>query len=56
MCTAGDSGEIIILSDDEEDDKENDLSCLIVEVEDVKKTGNYSCISHFGVLCKVFML
>lgn len=41
MCTAVDSGEIIILSDD---DEEYDISCsepsvLIVEVEDVKKSG-----------------
>ncbi|XP_040891820.1 uncharacterized protein zgc:112980 isoform X2 [Toxotes jaculatrix] len=39
MCTTGDNGEIIILSDDDED---HDVSCsepsvLIVEVEDVKK-------------------
>uniref|UniRef100_A0AAQ6AKL8 B box-type domain-containing protein n=1 Tax=Amphiprion ocellaris TaxID=80972 RepID=A0AAQ6AKL8_AMPOC len=38
MCTTADSGEIIILSDDDDKDCENDLSCLIVEVEDVKKT------------------
>uniref|UniRef100_A0A3P8U976 Uncharacterized protein n=1 Tax=Amphiprion percula TaxID=161767 RepID=A0A3P8U976_AMPPE len=39
MCTTADSGEIIILSDDDDKDCENDLSCLIVEVEDVKKTA-----------------
>ncbi|XP_072240827.1 uncharacterized protein [Leuresthes tenuis] len=42
MYSVGESGEIIILSDDDDDDdrnSENDLSCcLIVEVEDVKKT------------------
>ncbi|XP_008290660.1 uncharacterized protein LOC103365097 [Stegastes partitus] len=47
MCTTVDSEEIIILSDDDDDDDddkdcENDLSCLIVEVEDVKKTD---CVS-----------
>lgn len=39
MYAAGGSEEVIILSDDEDD---KDLSCLVVEVEDVKKTGNYS--------------
>lgn len=43
MCTAVDSGEIIILSDDD-DDEAYDISCsepsvLIVDVEDVKKSG-----------------
>lgn len=43
MCTAVDGGEIIILSDDD-DDEAYDISCsepsvLIVEVEDVKKSG-----------------
>ncbi|XP_030285527.1 uncharacterized protein LOC115588985 isoform X2 [Sparus aurata] len=43
MCTAVDSGEIIILSDDDDDDEAYDISCsepsvLIVEVEDVKKS------------------
>lgn len=37
MGTSGKSEEIIILSDDEDD---KDTSCLIVEVEAVKKTGN----------------
>lgn len=44
MCTAVNSGEIIILSDDDDDDEAYDISCsepsvLIVEVEDVKKSG-----------------
>ncbi|XP_044040772.1 uncharacterized protein zgc:112980 isoform X2 [Siniperca chuatsi] len=43
MSTTVNSGEIIILSDDDEKDCENDISCsepsiLIVEVEDVKKS------------------
>lgn len=47
MCTAVDSGEIIILSDDDDDDEAYDISCsepsvLIVEVEDVKKSGKCS--------------
>ncbi|KAM4584520.1 uncharacterized protein PAE49_004043 [Odontesthes bonariensis] len=45
MYSVGESGEIIILSDDNDDedrDSENDLSCLIVEVGDVKKTD---CVS-----------
>ncbi|XP_030590225.1 uncharacterized protein LOC115783487 [Archocentrus centrarchus] len=38
MCTAADSGEIIILSSDDDDDEGKDMSCLIVEVEEeVKK-------------------
>ncbi|XP_060946921.1 uncharacterized protein zgc:112980 [Limanda limanda] len=41
MCTTGDNGVIIILSDDEEDE-DHDISCsdasvVIVEVEDIKK-------------------
>ncbi|XP_061575849.1 uncharacterized protein zgc:112980 isoform X2 [Cololabis saira] len=43
MCTPGESGEIIILSDDEEDmDSETEASCLIVEAEDVKKADGVS--------------
>lgn len=52
MCTAVNTGEIIILSDyddDDDEDCEHDVSCsepsvLIVEVEDVKKNGN-NCVS-----------
>ncbi|XP_073324632.1 uncharacterized protein [Pagrus major] len=49
MCTAVDSGEIIILSDDD-DDEDYDISCsepsvLIVEVEDVKKSVVTTCSS-----------
>uniref|UniRef100_A0A3Q3XDY4 Uncharacterized protein n=1 Tax=Mola mola TaxID=94237 RepID=A0A3Q3XDY4_MOLML len=52
MCTLVDSGEIIILSDDEED-CEQDISCCessvsIVEVEDVKKIGN-DCTRHISL-------
>ncbi|XP_041839479.1 uncharacterized protein zgc:112980 isoform X2 [Melanotaenia boesemani] len=45
MSSGENSGEIIILSDDDDDDDkdpENDLSCLIVEMEEVKKTD---CVS-----------
>ncbi len=47
MCTTVDSGEIIILSDDDEDDCEiscSEPSVLIVEVEDVKKKSGSSCV------------
>nr|XP_019962407.1 PREDICTED: uncharacterized protein LOC109642172 [Paralichthys olivaceus] len=39
MCTTGDNGEIIILSDDDEEPDRScsDASVLIVEVEDIKK-------------------
>ena len=62
MYSVGESGEIIILSDDDDNDdddrnSENDLSCcLIVEVEDVKKTGNECLILHICFLCKLIML
>lgn len=59
MCTLVDSGEIIILSDDEED-CEQDISCCessvsIVEVEDVKKIGN-DCTRHMFLSCVVTVL
>lgn len=44
MCTTADNGDVIILSDDDNDeDCEHDISCsepsvLIVEVEDVQKS------------------
>lgn len=41
MCTTGDSGEIIILSDDDEQAIScSEPSVLIVDVEDVKKNGS----------------
>lgn len=44
MCTPADSGDIIILSSDDDDDHKDDrdMSCLIVEVKDVKEKGD-SC-------------
>lgn len=58
MCTAVDSGEVIILSDDEDDDDcVHEVSCsepsvYMVEEEDVKTIGN-SCVysAHQPVCC-----
>lgn len=55
MCT---TGEIIILSDDDDDCEDvspNELSVFIVEVEDVKKSGN-SCLLTSSLYVRVFML
>lgn len=42
MCTPADSDDIIILSSDDDDDHKDDrdMSCLIVEVENVKEKGD----------------
>uniref|UniRef100_A0A3Q4H8U8 Uncharacterized protein n=1 Tax=Neolamprologus brichardi TaxID=32507 RepID=A0A3Q4H8U8_NEOBR len=49
MCTPADSGDIIILSSDDDDDHKDgrDMSCLIVEVEDVKEKD---CVSSPSTL------
>lgn len=50
MGTAVDTGEVIVILSDDEDAEENisfsDQSVVIVEAEDVKKSGN-SCVHFF---------
>lgn len=51
MGSSWKSEEIIILSDDEDD---KDTSCIIVEVEDVKTTGNsfrFTYLVSLGLVC-----
>lgn len=53
MCTPADSGDIIILSSDDDDDHKDgrDMSCLIVEVEDVKENGASGFILFAPCVC-----
>lgn len=53
MCTPADSGDIIILSSDDDDDHKDDrdMSCLIVEVVDVKEKGDSGFILFAPCVC-----
>lgn len=54
MCTAVDSGEVIILSDDDDDD--DDIPCSepsvhIVEMEEEKKSGTVVYLTPNSLCC-----